>query len=150
MRNVKMVAAIVGLISVSVLANPKQYAIVRENGASVYAQEIRKMYEKPLFYVSAQERLPVQESSKGMVKIRNKDGKTGWMEESAVQLLSTNKSFQFDSAKVTGYIDVFTPGIVVGTREFLEMGMQIDRSFADELRENVDRETVTRQSGETQ
>jgi len=150
MRNAKMVVAIVGLISVGVFANPKQYAIVRENGASVYAQEIRKMYEKPLFYVNAQERLPVQESSKGMVKIRNKDGKTGWMEESAVQLLSTNKSFQFDSAKVTGYIDVFTPGIVVGTREFLEMGMQIDRSFADELRENVDRETVTRQSGETQ
>ena len=81
-----------------------------------------------------------------MMKIVDKAGRSGWVESSLVSVTSVNEKFVFSETDVPGYIDAVTPLQILDADLAYRQGLSIERSFADELRENVDRETVMRQS----
>ena len=55
------------------------------------------------------------------------------------------KKFMFDDAEVIGYLDNPTPVYIIDADNKDATPIKLDRSFADALRQDVDRETVERQ-----
>ena len=72
-------------------------------------------------------------------------GETGWIEKRLVVTTSKSKTFVFDDAEVIGYLDNPTPVYIIDADNPNADPIKLDRSFADALRENVDKETVERQ-----
>jgi len=52
----------------------------------------------------------------------------------------------FDNAEVIGYLDNPTPVYIIDSDDPNADPINLDRSFKDALRENVDKETVERQA----
>ncbi|MBN1602493.1 MAG: hypothetical protein JW915_12850 [Chitinispirillaceae bacterium] len=59
---------------------------------------------------------------------------------------SINRSYNFKTVSIEGYIDnpIFTN--VDGIKEMEDMGVTLNRSFAENLKDNVDKETMVRMS----
>jgi hypothetical protein len=76
--------------------------------------------------------------------VRTNDGQEGWIEKRLVATAS-GKSFLFDDAEVIGYLDNPTPVYIIDADSKDATPIKLDRSFAEALKENIDRETVERQ-----
>lgn len=56
----------------------------------------------------------------------------------------TGKRYQFEDAEVLGYLDNPTPVYIIDSDNINGDPIKLDRSFAEEIKENVDRETLER------
>jgi hypothetical protein len=86
------------------------------------------------------------ENGKQSFKVQKGDGTVGWIEKRLVQTTGKSKTFVFDDAEVIGYLDNPTPVYIIDADNPNADPIKLDRSFADALRENVDRETIERQT----
>lgn len=59
---------------------------------------------------------------------------------------STNRSYNFKAVSVDGYIDNPTFIDINGVKEMEDMGVTLNRSFAESLKDNIDKETIVRMS----
>jgi hypothetical protein len=124
----------------------KKYVTPTKEDVGVFKNEVRELYEKPVFTVGSNDRLLVLETSKQSYKVQKGDGETGWVEKRLVVTTGKSKSFVFDDAEVIGYLDNPTPVYIIDADNPNADPIKLDRSFADALRENVDRETIERQT----
>jgi hypothetical protein len=145
MRYYAVFLAVGMLLPFAVWAQKQMYAIPTQKEVPVYQNEIRKLFESPLFTVSSESRLVVKETGKNAIKVQDLDGRTGWVEKARVKIISQNKTIKYEPAAVEGYIN--DPGViwVPGKPDPLTNPVILERSFADALRENVDQETIMRQ-----
>jgi hypothetical protein len=123
----------------------KKYVTPTKEDVGVYKNEVREVYEKPAFTVGSNDRLLIMESGKQSYKIQKADGATGWVEKRLVVTTGKSKTFVFDDAEVIGYLDNPTPVYIIDADNPNADPIKLDRSFADALRENVDRETIERE-----
>jgi hypothetical protein len=126
--------------------NAEKYVTPTANDVGVFKNEIRELYEKPLFTVGTNDRLLILSTARNHYKIQKADGETGWVEKRMVVTTGKSKTFVFDDAEVIGYLDNPTPVYIIDADNPNADPIKLDRSFADALRENVDRETVERQT----
>jgi hypothetical protein len=124
----------------------KKYVTPTKDEVGVFKNEVRELYEKPSFVVGTSDRLLVLETGKQSFKVQKGDGTTGWVEKRLVVTTGKSKSFVFDDAEVIGYLDNPTPVYIIDADNPNADPIKLDRSFADALRENVDRETIERQT----
>jgi hypothetical protein len=124
----------------------KKYVQAKQNDVGVYKNQIREVYEQPLFKVSTDDRLLIKESKGDHYKVQNADGQVGWVEKRLVVAIGKSKTFVFDNAEVLGYLDAPTPVYILDSDDPNAERIYLDRSFKDALRDNVDKETVERQS----
>jgi len=124
----------------------KKYVTPTKEDVGAFKNEVRELYEKPLFTVGSNDRLLILETGKQSYKIQKGDGGTGWVEKRLVVTTGKSKSFVFDDAEVIGYLDNPTPVYIIDADNPNADPIKLDRSFADALRENVDRETIERQT----
>jgi hypothetical protein len=124
----------------------KKYVTPTKEDVGVFKNEVRELYEKPAFMVGSNDRLLVLETGKQSYKVQKNDGGTGWVEKRLVVTTGKSKSFVFDDAEVIGYLDNPTPVYIIDADNPNADPIKLDRSFADALRENVDRETIERQT----
>jgi len=112
----------------------------------VYQNEIRKPYENPIGSVNMADRLQVIEEKRNHYKVKG-PGVTGWIEKQLVASAAKgSKTYLFDDAEVLGYLDNPTPVYIIDADDKDRDPIKLERSFAEALRENVDRETVERQA----
>ncbi|MGB7568848.1 MAG: SH3 domain-containing protein [Chitinivibrionales bacterium] len=123
----------------------KKFVQPTKDDVGVYKNDVRELYEKPLFTVGSNDRLSIISSSKQNYKVQTASGETGWVEKRLVVTVSKSKTFVFDDAEVIGYLDNPTPVYIIDADNPNADPIKLDRSFADALRENVDKETVERQ-----
>jgi hypothetical protein len=117
-----------------------------KDGTGIYKSEIRQPYEQPAFTADATARMEVLETTKEHFKIRL-NGQVGWVEKRLVTAASRgSRTFMFEDAEVIGYLDNPTPVYIIDAADQDRDPIKLDRSFADALKENVDKETVERQS----
>lgn len=116
----------------------------KKNNVGIYQNETRSINEAAILTVGLNDRLKVVKTSRAHYKVKTDDGKTGWIEKRLVAAAS-GKSFLFDDAEVIGYLDNPTPVYIIDADSKDATPIKLDRSFAEALRENVDRETVERQ-----
>lgn len=131
--------------SITALFASDKIVTPNKDGAEVFQNEIRQLYEKPIFSVGTSDRLQVLDSKGGHYKVKGPDGQIGWIEKSIVAATGKSKTFVFDNAEVVGYLDNPTPVYIMDTDDPNADPINLDRSFKDALRENVDKETVERQ-----
>jgi hypothetical protein len=131
--------------SITALFAADKFVTPNKDGAEVFQNEIRQLYEKPIFSVGTSDRLQILDSKGGHYKIKGADGQIGWIEKSLVVATGKSKTFVFDNAEVVGYLDNPTPVYIMDTDDPNADPINLDRSFKDALRENVDKETVERQ-----
>jgi hypothetical protein len=124
----------------------KKYVTPTKDEVGVFKNEVRELYEKPMYTVGTNDRLMVLETGKQAYKVQKADGGTGWVEKRLVVTTGKSKSFVFDDAEVIGYLDNPTPVYIIDADNPNADPIKLDRSFADALRENVDRETIERQT----
>jgi hypothetical protein len=124
----------------------KKYVTPTKEDVGVFKNEVRELYEKPAFMVGSNDRLLIIETGKQSYKVQKADGGTGWVEKRLVVTTGKSKSFVFDDAEVIGYLDNPTPVYIIDADNPNADPIKLDRSFADALRENVDRETIERQT----
>ncbi|HON09881.1 MAG TPA: hypothetical protein PLE24_03350 [Chitinispirillaceae bacterium] len=137
--------AMILAFAVSVFAAPEKYVQPTKEGTDVYKNEIREVYEEPIFTVGTQDRLQILETKARHYKIKSANGQIGWVEKRLVVTVGKSKTFVFDNAEVIGYLDNPTPVYIIDTDDPNADPINLDRSFKDALRENVDKETVERQ-----
>ena len=141
--------SIVLLASVCFSANKskdKQFATPKSEDVAIYKNEVRALNEKPLYTAGTRSRLVVLDDHKDKYKVKNDaDGQIGWIEKSQVVITGNTRAFVFDDAEVIGYLDNPTPIYIIDANDPNADPIKLDRSFADALRQNVDKETVERQ-----
>jgi len=137
--------AMVLAIAVSAFAAPEKFVQPTKDGTGVYKNEIREVYEEPLFTVGTQDRLQIIDSKARHHKVKSSSGQVGWIEKRLVVAVGKSKTFVFDNAEVIGYLDNPTPVYIIDIDDPNADPINLDRSFKDALRENVDKETVERQ-----
>src|SRR5271157_3884912 len=126
--------------------NAEKYVTPTANDVGVFKNEIRELYEKPLFTVGTNDRLLILSTARNHYKNHKGDGETRWVEKRMVVTTGKSKTFVFDDAEVIGYLDNPTPVYIIDADNPNADPIKLDRSFADALRENVNRETVERQT----
>ncbi len=133
--------------AITFFASAQKVAQPVKDGVKVYKSDTRQLYEEPILTVGTSDRLQVLDSKKDMHKIKTSDGTIGWVEKKDVSVLSgKSKTFVFDNAEVVGYLDNPTPVYIIDTDDPNADPISLDRSFKDALRENIDKETIERQT----
>jgi hypothetical protein len=148
MRLINLATFAVLIITGLIFAQSKQdqkYVAVTKDGVGLYKNETRELYEQPVTTVGPQDRLIVLETSRANYKVRTGGGTVGWIEKRVCVATGKSKTFIFDNAEVIGYLDNPTPVYIMDADDPNADPINLDRSFKDALRENVDRETVERQ-----
>jgi hypothetical protein len=124
----------------------QKYVTATKEDVGVFKNEIRQLYEKPDFTVGTNDRLLVIADGKQHYKVQKGDGTTGWIEKRLVVTTGKSKAFVFDDAEVIGYLDNPTPVYIIDADNPNADPIKLDRSFAEALRENTDKESVERQT----
>ncbi|MBD3315139.1 MAG: hypothetical protein GF344_05085 [Chitinivibrionales bacterium] len=134
------------LVSVTlVTAQNAKFVQPTKNNVGVYKEEIRKPFAEAMVTVGVDDRLQVLEQGRNHYQVQTPGGKIGWVEKRLVAATS-GRQFQFEDAEVIGYLDNPTPVYIIDANAQDATPIKLDRSFADALRENVDRESIERQS----
>jgi hypothetical protein len=132
-------------LGVTALATPgNRYVIPLRDGVGVYLNQIRAVYETPLFTISTADRLLVIQETTQHLKVQNIGGDSGWVERRLVTSARLGLQIDCSITDVIGFIDINTPKAVIGMPDPISEPIRLDRSFADALRENSDRETIER------
>ncbi len=113
---------------------------VRDN-VNVYENQFT---EKVIFTVHRNEPLKVSQNQRGRLLISDETGKSGWIEKSDAGEMSKNRTIQFENIEIAGYIDNPQPLYITVPGEQDDVPLTLNRSFKESLRENVDKETVSR------
>ena len=124
----------------------EKYVSPTQKGVGVYKNQTRDLYEEPIAEVGTDDRLLVLETTRRHYKVQAPDGTEGWIEKRMVVATGKSKTFIFDNAEVIGYLDNPTPVYIIDADDPDSDPINLDRSFKEALRENVDRETVERQA----
>jgi hypothetical protein len=140
-----ILTAAVLLVSTAAFAQQAKFVQPTKAGVGVYENETRKLNEDAKFTVGVDDRLQVLANGRDHYKVKNATGDVGWIEKRFVASTS-GKKFMFDDAEVIGYLDNPTPVYIIDADSKDAQPIKLDRSFADALRQNVDRETVERQT----
>ena len=127
-------------------ADTKKYVQPKEGNIGVYKNQIRDVYEQPIFKVGTDDRLLIVDSKGDHYKVQNAEGQNGWIEKRLVVSIGKSKTFVFDKADVVGYLDNPTPVYILDSDDPNAERIYLDRSFKEALRDNVDKETMERRA----
>jgi hypothetical protein len=119
----------------------------KQAGVGIYQSEVPGINDQAVFKAGVDDRLQVIGNGRDRLKVRNEQGQVGWIEKRFV-VATSGKQFMFDDAEVIGYLDNPTPVYIIDADSKDATPIRLDRSFAEALKENVDRETVERQTGQ--
>jgi hypothetical protein len=121
----------------------EKYVIAAKDSIPVFKNENHAANETPLFIIGRQDR-PLIIATGGKSYEIQKNDVTGWVDKEAVSV-SSAKTMVFDTANVLGYLDNPTTLYILDANNPNGQSIKLERSFAYEILENVDRETVERQ-----
>jgi hypothetical protein len=97
--------------------------------------------------VGRDDRLQVMAVNGAMFQIRTSDGRHGWVEQRMVADVGRVNRFEFEGNTITDYRNNPQMFSIFGDSDGRDGPFSLQRSFAANLRENVDRETIARGTG---
>ncbi len=128
--------------------NEDRFVIPVENGTPVFLNNPRATDEQPVFAVGTTDRLMVLESKAEVYKVSDLKGNVGWVDKRSVSPIHPTVSMVFGDASIQGYLDNPVPVYILDANNPSAEPLKLERSFAAELKENVDRMTIERIVGE--
>jgi hypothetical protein len=137
--------AVMMLMSGLAVGQKAKFVVPTKPNVGLYKNQTRAAYEESIVNLGVEDRLQVLQTTRNHYKVKTGSGQVGWVEKRLVAA-SSGKKFLFDDAEVIGYLDNPTPVYIIDADSKDATPIKLDRSFAEALRQNVDRETVERQS----
>jgi hypothetical protein len=122
----------------------ERYVIPLRNDVAVFAHNPVNNGEQPVFTTGTGDWLMVLESRGDVYKVSDMKGNIGWIEKASVKLTASSETITFGDASVLAYLDNPTPVYILDASNPLDKSILLERSFAQELRDNVDRMTIER------
>jgi hypothetical protein len=145
MRNVIIVLIALSAGGSIVLGSPaSRYVIPRQDAVNVYAQAVRPLWGQAQFVVGPSDRLTVLSQQAESYQVQTDDGRRGWVEKRLVVPAGSLTRMTFGESVIAGYLNTPDPAILFGDDEGREWSILLDRSFRENLSENIDRETAER------
>jgi|TARA_Y100000310_G_scaffold130972_1_gene130158 hypothetical protein len=121
--------------------------------ASAFSQEYLQPIKSTVVYrtVKHKDTVVVVTVKDKLVKVKEKRGyykvkilsHVGWVDTSDV-IIATGKHYKFGDANINGYLDDNTPIYIIDANTRPNPILKIERSFFEELKNNIDRETIER------
>jgi hypothetical protein len=146
MNAVKAIGVAIVMICFSgqVLASD-YFVLPKKDNIGVYRNELRKIYEEPVFLVSAGEVLMVIQSGKDHYFVKNSGDEKGWIEKQECVKAQRGASLTIDTAVInTDWDDIKTVINVAGDPIMDDDPLALDRSFKTEILVNTDQEELAR------
>jgi hypothetical protein len=129
----------------------KETVLAKSEDVKIYQNKVRQLYEKPIYSCKLDEYMEVLESDKDSYKVQLSNGKVGWVEKRFVAPLDkkTKKTanYVFEDANVQGWLDNPQAVYILDMTDPNFKPIKLDKSFADQLEQNVDREKSEEQHG---
>jgi hypothetical protein len=120
--------------------------LVKHDNAGVYQNRIRKVFETPLFSVSTQDRLLVQETKGDRYFIRDREGREGWIDKLVCVQASRNRQIIYEPIDLRPFSSEVSTTLILGNNDQPDEMIRLDRSFKEELMSNTDKEALERQA----
>jgi hypothetical protein len=137
---------ILAMAAAALMAAEKKYVQPKENNVGIYKNQVRQVYEQPVYKVGTEDRLLILDTKGDHYRVQNVNGQSGWVEKRLVASIGKSKTFVFDNAEVVGYLDNPTPVYILDSDDPNAERIYLDRSFKEALLDNVDQETTGRQA----
>ncbi|MFH0919250.1 MAG: SH3 domain-containing protein [Fibrobacterota bacterium] len=129
----------------------KETVLAKTDDVKVYQNKVRQLYEKPIYSAKQDEYMEVIESDKDVYKVQLSNGKVGWVDKRFVAPLDkkTKKvaNYVFEDANVQGWLDNPQAVYILDMTDPNFKPIKLDKSFADQIEQNVDREKSEEQHG---
>lgn len=146
MNAVKAIAVAIVMMSGSANIFAAEFFVLPKNdNVGVYRNELRKMYEEPVFLVSTGDVLIVMQSGKDHYFVKNRGDEKGWIEKQECVKAPRGAQLIIDTAIIntdwtsSGFIPIIVDPVADNEP------IALDRSFKIELLVNLDNETLARQ-----
>jgi len=143
MRSVKLVFIGVLFIAATTFAQ-RNFFVSPTADAAIYANQTRQMNERAVENVPRGTVLRVIDENRTLYRVRTNAGNEGWIEKRLVTRNDSRRAFTFDDVEIQGYLDNPTPIYITDVDDGSIAAIELDRSFADALRRNTDKEQVSR------
>lgn len=143
MRSFKLVLIGILLIAASSFAQ-RNYYVSPTSDVGVYANQTRQMNERAIENVTKGSILRVIDENRNYYKVRTDAGNEGWIEKRMAVRNDAKKAYTFDDVEIQGYLDNPTPIYITDVDDGSIAAIELDRSFADALKRNTDKEQISR------
>jgi len=144
--------SIVALLLSSIVAGSVPYqdrfVIPVANGTAVFANNPKGSDEQPAFTAGIADRLMVLDAKGDAYRVSDLKGNFGWVDKGLVRMIHPSEQMVFGDASIQGYLDNPVPVYIMDADDPSGKPLTLERSFAAEMRENIDRMTVERIVGE--
>jgi hypothetical protein len=146
MRKYILVLAVIGVAAAGgwSASHTSNYVTPIKADIGVFAKSSMTSPEDPLFVAKTGQWLFVMETRGDRLRVRDMKGNIGWIDKAAVREVASAEYMTFKSAEVLSYLDNPAPLYILDATDPGNNPLKLERSFARELRENIDRPTVTR------
>ncbi|MFP4418810.1 MAG: hypothetical protein ACOC41_08055 [Chitinivibrionales bacterium] len=144
MKRIKTVLLALAVVVAGEATLVVRYAIPRNQQTKVYAEQERSEGQRVLFAAGRDDRLRIIRDNGEMLLVRDREGRQGWVAASEVVTTRSSRMMAFDKAEVYGYLDDPQAIYIIDADDTKAAAIEIDRSFKEQLKENVDRETIDR------
>lgn len=138
---------VITLLSISYsieMGNSTQFVMPLKKDIKVYSNKIRDLNEDFIFKMNIDNRYLIIESTDQYLKIKDYDGKTGWVERRLIKKVKASSGFIFGNKLVEGYEVTPAASLIWGDLTWKDTLVLPERSFSDNIKVNIDRETIAR------
>lgn len=126
----------------------ESYVIPVSDSVGIYQNEIRHLYEAPIFKVSTDNRLMVVRPGSAHFLVQDEKGRIGWIERRLCTRALRGKTVSgFDPAVVSSEGSPKGFFFIDGVPVLEDDKISLSRSFKEELRTNTDKEEIERETG---
>ena len=95
------------------------------------------------------ERLSILQTGKLQLQISNNEGNSGWIEKKLVSVVAAGKTLYYEPLDILERLDRVEPIIIIDGTGPSQTPIMLERSFKDQVQNNVDQETIERQAALT-
>ncbi len=120
----------------------EDYVEVKKNQSGLYAMELRKMNEAPMEKLNKGSMLQILVNKGDKYKVKTTGGKIGWIEKRLVGPPPKGTKFIMGEQEIIGNLDDPQAIYILETQDPNFKPIKLNRSFGDEMNENVDKETM--------
>ncbi len=142
--NVLLIAGVVLSVLATAHAKQENYAVAREDGVPVFQSRGNVGESEPFFSLENEERVVVLGIRGAAMKIRDSEGRDGWVSSEKVKIIRKSATYSFDDAEVMGHLDDPTSFFILDSEAPEEEVLNLNRSFKPLLKNNLDQYTVER------
>ena len=149
MKSRNILIAAISLVFIGMVFAEKELVVTKSDETKIYQNQVRQLYEKPIYIAKVNEYMEVLESQKDLYKVKLANGKIGWVEKRLVTLGKDKRqvNYTFDAAEVQGWLDNPQAVYILDMTDPNFKPIKLDKSFADKIEENVDRENSEEMHG---